>query len=85
MTTFNDLEPIKFVGDSPEGAYEYNLDAWTVVEVTDSFLGLDQEDRGCQLEPLYDCTTKQYLDALLEQCGCLPLNIRLSKKVILQM
>ena len=81
LTTLNDLEPIMFVGDSPEGAYEYNLDAWTVVEVTDSFLGLDQEDRGCQLEPLLDCTTRQYQDALLSQCGCLPLNIRLSDEV----
>ena len=81
LTTLNDLEPIMFVGDSPEGAYEYNLDAWTVVVVTDSFLGLDQEDRGCQLEPVLDCTTRQYQDALLKKCGCLPLSIRLSNEV----
>ena len=61
--------------------FEYNLDALTTIEVTESFLGLDQQDRGCQHEPLYNCTTRKYLDALLDQCGCLPLSIRLSDKV----
>ena len=61
--------------------YEYNLDALTTFEVTDSFIGQDENDRGCQLEPLFNCTTRKYLDALLYQCGCIPLNIRLSNKV----
>ena len=70
-----------FAGDSPEGAYEYNLDALTKVEVTDAFMGLDQDDRGCQPDPLYNCTTRKYLDALVDKCGCLPLSIRLDKEV----
>ena len=49
--------------------------------MTDSYLGLDQNIRGCQNEePLHSCTTKVYFDTVLEQCGCLPLNMRTSQK-----
>ena len=65
--------------------YGYNLDALTMIEVTDSFMGQDEIVRGCQPEPLYNCTTRKYLDALLDQCGCLPLTIRLSDKVVFDM
>ena len=71
---------MRFIAGKEE--YEYNLDALTMIEATDSFIGLDQEDRGCQLTPLYNCTTKKYFDTLMNQCGCLPLSIRLSDKVI---
>ena len=44
----------------------------------DSFLELDEYIRGCQNEePLDNCTTRQYIDSLMNQCGCLPYNIRL--------
>ena len=62
--------------------YEYNLDALTMIEVTDSFISQDENVRGCGMEPLYNCTTRKYLDALLDKCGCLPLSIRVSNKVI---
>ena len=65
--------------------FEYNLNALTKIEVTDSFMGQDENVRGCQPDPLYNCTTRQYLDALLDQCGCLPLSIRLSNKVFFDM
>ena len=49
--------------------------------MTDSYLGLDQNIRGCQNEePLQSCTTKVYTDTVLEECGCLPLNMRTSQK-----
>ena len=61
--------------------FEYNLDALTKIEATESFMGLDKSVRECGIEPFYNCTTRKYLDALLDQCGCLPLSIRLSDKV----
>ena len=52
------------------------------IRVTDSYIGLDQDVRGCQNEePKDNCTTRQYLDTLLGKCGCLPINIRLVHKV----
>ena len=73
------LEPLIFIAGIEE--FEYNLDALTMIEVTESFMGQDEDVRSCQPEPLYNCTTRQYLDALLDKCGCLPLSMRLSKKV----
>ena len=64
------------------GEGEYNLDALKEIKVTDSYLGLDQDVRGCQNEEsLNNCKTKHYLKTLLEKCDCLPFNIRLSEKV----
>ena len=61
------------------GEGEYNLNNLKEIEVTDSYLGLDQDVRGCQNdEPLHNCTTRQYLDTLLKECGCTPFTIRLS-------
>ena len=46
---------------------------------------MDQDDRKCQNEePLTNCTTEQYLDTLLGECGCFPVNIGLLQKVILK-
>ena len=64
------------------GEGQYNIDAIKEIEVTDSFLGLDQNIRACQNnEPIYNCKTRHYLDTILEKCGCLPLSIRISDKV----
>ena len=65
------------------GEGEYNLNVLKQIKITDSYLGLDQNVRGCQNDISFtDCTTKQYIDTLLDQCGCLPLNIRLNDKVV---
>ena len=51
--------------------------------VTESYLGLDQEERGCQNEETLDnCTSRQYYDTILVKCGCLPLHIRPSEVLI---
>ena len=64
------------------GEGEYNLDGFRQIKVTDSYLGLDADIRGCQNETLlHDCTTTKYLDTLLEECGCLPMNLRTSNEV----
>lgn len=68
----NFIEPFKLVGEG-----KYNLNALRETEVTESFLGLDMEDRGCQNdEPVHNCTTRQYMNTLLNKCKCLPLNLR---------
>ena len=55
------------------------------MNVTDSFLGLDQDIRECQNEePAENCTTRIYHETMLRECGCLPFNIRTSDKVDLQ-
>ena len=44
-----------------------------LISVTDSFLGLDDEDKGCQNEePYTNCTTRAYLRRVTQKCGCLP-------------
>ena len=68
-----------FIG---EGRYEYNLDALTDIEITESFLTLDQESRECQNDETFsNCTTRHYMNAVLQKCGCLPFNMRLSNRV----
>ena len=69
------LEPVKLIGEG-----EYNLNVLKESIATDSYLGLDQNIRKCQNEEsLYNCTTRKYIDTLLDQCGCLPLNIKIDK------
>ena len=68
---------MEFIGEG-----EYNLNDLKEIIVTDSYLGLDENVRGCQNgETLNNCTTRFYMDTLLRDCGCLPFNIRLSDKV----
>ena len=72
------VEPVELSGEG-----EYNLNVLKEIEVTPYFLGLDQTTRFCQNEEMFEsCTTRQYIDTLLEQCGCLPFNIRMSDKVL---
>ena len=62
------------------GEGKYNLNAIKEIKVTDSYLGLDIEDRGCQNEEaVEECTTRQYIQNLRQKCGCLPFQIIASK------
>ena len=71
-------EPLKLIG---EGIY--NLNVLKEVKVTDSFLDMNQDVIACQFEQTLDnCTTKHYMDTLLDECGCIPWDIRLSEKVM---
>ena len=50
--------------------------------VTDSFLNLDKKERGCQNEETYaNCTTRLYIDAMVNKCGCLSLTMSLNERV----
>ena len=70
-------EPLKLAGEG-----EYNLNNLKQIRVTDAYLGLGLDVRGCQTkESLNTCRTKHYMKSLLRQCKCLPFNIRLAYKV----
>ena len=76
-TNVSTVEPVQLTGEG-----EYNLNSIKEEEVTQSFLGMDQSVRGCQNEEHYDeCTTRQYIENLRENCDCLPLSIALSDQV----
>ena len=65
------------------GEGEYNLNDLKEITTTDSFDSLDQNIRYCQNEEsINDCTTRQYMDELLRDCGCLPIKMRQNEKVI---
>ena len=67
------VEPFMLVGEG-----EYNVNVLTQIQATDSYVGLDQNIKECQdEETLYNCTTRHYMDTILENCGCLPINLRI--------
>ena len=69
-------EPLKLQGEG-----EYNLDVVKEVKVTDSFLGMDEEERGCQNKEDYQsCTTRHYIDQVKKTCKCLPLYLKINDK-----
>ena len=61
---------------------KYFLNVIKEISVTESFLTLDENTRGCQEESFDDCTTKKYINALINKCKCLPFQIRLTQKVV---
>ena len=64
------------------GGGEYNLDSLKDIRVTNSFLNFDESIRDCQdNEPLQNCTTRMYMDAIIRKCKCLPLNLRIRNEV----
>ena len=61
---------------------QYNFLSLKEIVVTDSFMGLDRETKNCQNVEAYDkCKTQSHIQKLRQECGCLPLALRLSEKV----
>ena len=61
---------------------EYNLNNLKEISVTDSFMGLDRDTIHCQnVEAYENCKTQSHIENLKQECGCLPLSLRLSEKV----
>ena len=61
------------------GEGEYNLNSLKEIQVSDSYLELDPNIIKCQkIEPFFNCTTRQYLNTFMRDCGCLPVNMRVS-------
>ena len=70
-------EPVELFG---EGAY--NINVLKEIEATDSYLGLNQNVIECQnVEPLFNCTTRHYINSIITECGCLPFTLAISEKV----
>ena len=65
------------------GEGQFNLHSMKEIAVTESFMGLDIDTRKCQnVETYDDCKTRLYIEHLRQECGCLPLSLRLSEEVI---
>ena len=75
---FNFLDPVEI---HEEG--QFNLNNLKEIYVTDSFMELDITARECQKNDIYgDCKTGLHIKNLRQECGCLPLSLRLSDKVM---
>ena len=65
------------------GEGQYNFNVMKEIQVTNSFLELDPKVTGCQKEEsIHNCTTRNLIDTLKRQCGCLPFKMIHSEKVI---
>ena len=61
---------------------QYNFLSLKEIVITDSFMGLNRETKNCQnVEAYEDCKTQSHIQNLRQECGCLPLALRLSEKV----
>ena len=58
------------------GGGNYKLSAVKEVKGTDIFLNMNDEKKGCQnKETLEECTSKQGLTKIIDQCGCIPFKL----------
>ena len=59
------------------GEGNYNLNVVKEMKVTDSFIGLPHGVKQCQNKEVYlDCKTKEFLEALVNTCMCLPFSLK---------
>ena len=59
------------------GEQGFNLKIFKEIVVTESFMNLDDNVRGCQdVEVLSTCTVKKYVQTK-SKCGCVPLSLSL--------
>ena len=56
--------------------WEYNLNSIKKIEVTDDFMNLADSTKKCRAESIDNCTTRTYVDRVIKECECLPLNMR---------
>ena len=76
---YYNVEPVTLIGEG-----EYNINALTEIKVTESYLGLNEDVRECQSEvSLYDCSNRKYVDTIMDQCGCLPLNMIMASNEVI--
>ena len=70
------IEPLKLSLEK-----KYYLNVIKEISVTDSYLSMDKDVRGCQKESYDECTARKYRNALMNNCQCLPFQLIQSKKV----
>ena len=67
------LDSLKLTGE-----FEFALKIFKEISVTESFMGLSDNDRGCQsVEIQKNCTLQKYFQTK-SKCKCLPLNLILN-------
>ena len=71
------LVPVELVGD-----YMFNLNVLKEVNVTEDFLELNEEHRGCSKTEKMDCITEGFKENILEKCRCLPFKLRPSQSYV---
>ena len=54
----------------------YDLKDIQLIKSMDSLFTLDKEVRECEEESKTDCSNRQYMDVLVEECQCLPLQLK---------
>ena len=62
----------------------YNLNVIKEIRVTDSFLSMDKDIKGCQKESYDDCTRRKYLKTLINRCQCLPFHLNFIDQEIIR-
>ena len=60
---------------------KYYLNVVKEISVTDSYLSMNKNERGCQKETFDECTTRKYKNTLINQCQCLPFQMIQMEKV----
>ena len=60
---------------------KYYLNVMKEIMVTNSFLTLDKNTRGCQEESFDDCITRKYMATLIHKCQCLPFTMKTIQQV----
>ena len=60
---------------------KYYLNVVKEITVTDSYLSMNKNVKGCQKQSYVECTTRKYIKALINQCQCLPFKMIRSEKV----
>ena len=59
--------------------YHYKLSVLKENEVTDKFMALSDEKKGCSSEKFENCRTRKLVDNVIEKCGCIPLQMKIPK------
>ena len=55
--------------------WKYNLNVIKNIIGTEAFHNLDDSVKRCQSDPQDNCTTRSYVERVIEKCGCLPLSM----------
>ena len=61
---------------------KYDFNVIKEISVTDSFVSLDEEIRGCQEELTFnECITRKFRNTMISKCHCLPLQMGFTEEV----
>ena len=56
---------------------EFEIKMFKEIQVTDSFLGINEDVRGCQEKEIYDdCIRHSHVDKIRNSCSCVPLSLQ---------